>query len=132
MPPVAQAGGIAFRRTGDDVAILLVRAKNNPALWILPKGHVEPGESAADAAARETEEEAGITGDLVGPIGAPLEFDNGREYVSVQYFLIRATSDSASVEGRPKKWFSPEAAIQAVEFADTRRLLRLALSQIPR
>ena len=41
---------------------------------------------------RETMEEAGVTGDLLGPVGAPLEYDwNGKRY-SVQYFLIRATA----------------------------------------
>jgi 8-oxo-dGTP pyrophosphatase MutT (NUDIX family) len=129
---VPQAGGIAYRREGDDIAILLVRAKRDPTVWILPKGHIEPGESPADTALRETEEEAGVTGELIGPVGAPLVFDNGRELVSVQYFLIRATAESGGAEGRVKQWFRPSEVMAAVIFEETRQLLREAIASIPR
>jgi ADP-ribose pyrophosphatase YjhB (NUDIX family) len=129
---VPQAGGIVFRRDGDSVSILLVRAKRSPETWILPKGHIEAGESAADTALRETQEEAGVTGELIGPVGQPLEFDNGREFVRVQYFLIRAVSESPHTDGRLKQWFPFEAAVAAVVFPETRRLLREALTHIPR
>ena len=129
---VPQAGGIVFRRDGDCVSILLVRAKRSPETWILPKGHIEAGESAADTALRETQEEAGVTGELLGPVGQPLEFDNGREFVRVQYFLIRAVSESPHTDGRLKQWFPFEAAVAAVGFPETRRLLREALTRIAR
>ena len=129
---VPQAGGIAYRRDGDDITILLVRAKRDPTVWILPKGHIEPGERPADTALRETEEEAGVTGQLIGPVGAPLEFDNGRERVRVQYFLIRATAESPGGDGRTKQWFKPDALMSAVIFEETRQLLREALASIPR
>ena len=35
--------------------------------WGFPKGHVEPGESPADAALREATEETGLTELLLGP-----------------------------------------------------------------
>lgn len=114
------------------MSILLVRAKRSPDIWILPKGHIEPGESAAEAALRESHEEAGITGDLLGPVGMPLEFDNGREHVRVQYFLIRAVSESPHTDGRLKQWFRFDDALVAVRFPETRRLLSEALTDIQR
>ena len=76
---VPQAGGIAFRGRGRDLQILLVTSKKQSGFWIFPKGHVEPGETAAQAGVRETVEEAGVSGDLLGPVGAPLEYDwNGK------------------------------------------------------
>jgi 8-oxo-dGTP pyrophosphatase MutT (NUDIX family) len=129
---VPQGGGIVFRRNGDDVSILLVTAKREPDLWVLPKGHIEPGESEAETALRETHEEAGVTGELIGRVGKPLEFDNGREFVRVQYFLIRAVSESAHTDGRRKQWFPFDAAVDAVRFEETRQLLREARSAIPR
>jgi 8-oxo-dGTP pyrophosphatase MutT (NUDIX family) len=124
--PIAQAGGIAYRRDQRGVTILLVRAKRDPSQWILPKGHIEEDETAAEAAVRETWEEAGVKGDLVGPVGAPLEFDSGREFVSVQYFLIRARVEIPDTDGRAKKWFPFDEAIEAVTFAETRQFLRQA------
>ena len=114
------------------MSILLVTAKRDPDVWVLPKGHIEPGESEAETALRETYEEAGVTGELIGPVGKPLEFDNGREFVRVQYFLIRAVSESPHTDGRRKQWFPFDAALDAVRFEETRQLLREALAAIPR
>ena len=126
--PIAQAGGIAFRGAGRDLSILLVTSKKQQGFWIFPKGHVERGETAAQAGVRETEEEAGVTGDLLGPIGAPLEYDwNGRRY-SVQYFLIRATSESPASDGRQIAWLPFDEALRRLSFEDTGRLLREARS----
>ena len=126
MSRVRQAGGIVIRKNGKRRSVLLVRAKKDPTVWIFPKGHVEEGESAADAALRETREEAGIKGELVKPIGDPLEFNNGRYDVSVQYFLIRPKSESAETDGREKRWFAVDDALDLLEFDGARRLLKLA------
>lgn len=47
--------------------VLLVRRKNDPyqGMWCLPIGFAESGEEVKDAALRELEEEAGITGEIV-------------------------------------------------------------------
>jgi len=123
---VPQAGGIVVRKSGDRLSVLLVRAKRDPNVWIFPKGHIEPGETAADAALRETREESGVDGDLVKPIGEPLAFNNGRYDVSVQYFLIRPRSESAETDGREKRWFTIEDALDLLEWDDAKRLLRIA------
>jgi len=127
---VPQAGGIVFRRKDGVISILLVRARRDPTIWIFPKGHIEPGETAADAALRETREEAGVSGDLVGPIGAPSEFQNGRERVRVQYFLIHAVTETAETDGRDKRWFAFDEAVLAVPYDDMRRLLAEARRKI--
>ena len=126
MGTVAQAGGIAFRGSGRDRTVLLVTSKKVPGYWIFPKGHVEPGETEADAGVRETQEEAGVTGDLLGPVGAPLVFDwDGTRY-HVQYFLIRATAESPATDGRAVAWLTVDEALARLTFDDTRRLLREA------
>ena len=114
------------RKDGGHPAVLLVRAKKDPSVWIFPKGHIEPGETAADAALRETREEAGVDGELVKPIGEPLEFNNGRYDVSVQYFLIRPRSESADTDGREKRWFTVEDALDVLQWDDAKRLVRIA------
>ncbi len=53
------AGGIVFRRDPDGQArFLLIR--DSYGNWGFPKGHLEEGESPADAAVRETAEETGL------------------------------------------------------------------------
>jgi diadenosine hexaphosphate hydrolase (ATP-forming) len=127
---VPQAGGIAFRGNGRDLQILLVTSKKQAGFWIFPKGHVEPGETAAQAGVRETIEEAGVAGELLGPVGAPLEYDwNGTRY-SVQYFLIRATSESPASDGREVVWLPYDEALKRLSFDDTGRLLREARARI--
>jgi diadenosine hexaphosphate hydrolase (ATP-forming) len=127
---VLQAGGIVFRGTGRDLSILLVTSKKQPGFWIFPKGHVEPGETPAEAGVRETQEEAGVTGDLLGPVGAPLEYDwNGKRY-SVQYFLIRATAESPATDGREVAWLPFDRALERLSFENTGRLLREAQSRM--
>jgi len=125
---VEQAGGIVVRHGSDGASVLLVRAKKDPTVWIFPKGHIERGETAAEAALRETHEEAGVKGELVAAVGDPLEFHSGREDVRVQYFLIRPRSESARTDGREKRWFTVDDALDALRWADARRLLRLAVS----
>ena len=115
-----------MRKHGQRRSVLLVRAKKDPTVWIFPKGHVEEGETAAEAALRETREEAGVKGELVKPIGAPLEFNNGRYDVTVQYFLIRPKSESAETDGREKRWFTVDDALDVLQFDGARRLLKLA------
>jgi diadenosine hexaphosphate hydrolase (ATP-forming) len=120
---VPQAGGIAFRGRDRDLKILLVTSKKQPGFWIFPKGHVEPGETAAEAGVRETQEEAGVTGDLLGPAGT-LEYDwDGKRY-RVEYFLIRATSEAPASDGRTIAWLPFDEALDRLSFDETGRLLR--------
>jgi 8-oxo-dGTP pyrophosphatase MutT (NUDIX family) len=121
---VEQAGGIAVRSDGDGWWVLLVRSKKDPSLWIFPKGHIEPGESAPETALRETSEEAGVEGELIGPVGDPLEFQSGRDPVRVSYFLIRATAEGESPELRRKAWYRLDEVGDYLPFENTHQLLR--------
>ena len=101
---------------------MLVRSRKDPTLWIFPKGHVEPGETAEAAALRGTYEEGGVEGELIAPLGE-LEFQSGRELVRVQYFLIRPITEMPSPEGRDKRWFTLDEARRRLSFDNARRLL---------
>lgn len=121
---------MTFRHRAGRVEILLVRSKKDPSIWVFPKGHIEDGESAAAAALRETREEAGIDGELLGAVGAPLEFMSGVEPVRVQYYLIRATGTAHSSEEREKCWLPVDEARTTLAFESARGILTAAAAAI--
>lgn len=60
------AGIVPLRHEADGWRVLVLRAYRN---WDFPKGRLEPGEAAIDAAVREAREEASLD-DLTFPWGA--------------------------------------------------------------
>lgn len=127
--PVSQAGAITFKIVEAAPLILLVRAKKTPDHWIFPKGHIERGETAAVAAQRELAEEAGIRGELVGPIGS-LEFRFRNEDVSVAYYLFQFVAEVARTEKRERRWCEYDEALALLSHHSAADLLRSALPLI--
>jgi 8-oxo-dGTP pyrophosphatase MutT (NUDIX family) len=127
MAVVRQAGAIVFREDDGIVRVLLVRAKTDPALWIFPKGHIEAGESPPVTALRESFEESGATGIVVGPAGPRLSFRSGNDTIAVDYYLVSLTAEMPSPERRDKIWLVPEEAEERLVFQNARELLRIAV-----
>src|SRR3982751_6556321 len=123
MPLIRQAGAIVVRLDGDEPQVLLVTAKRNPKRWIFPKGHIEKGETAEEAALREGREEAGVVGKTIGPAGA-LEYRFLRAGFRVDYFLAELKREAGPPEkGRSRKWCSLEEALERLRFKNTKKLL---------
>jgi 8-oxo-dGTP pyrophosphatase MutT (NUDIX family) len=67
--PRIQAGVVPFRSSASGTELLLITS-NTSKVWIFPKGTIEAGQTAAEAAVREAFEEAGVSGPLLAePIG---------------------------------------------------------------
>ena len=100
MQGAVQAGGIIVWR---DRVVLRRTAYGE---WVFPKGWIDPGETAEQAAVREVREETGVRAEIARLAGsAPYEADG--EIRNVVYYLMRvvdspewaehAGSDAASV-----------------------------------
>jgi predicted NUDIX family NTP pyrophosphohydrolase len=65
VPPPLSAGVLLFRERGSDTQVLLIKPggpfwrNKDTGAWMIPKGAIEKGETAAEAALREFEEETG-------------------------------------------------------------------------
>jgi 8-oxo-dGTP diphosphatase len=106
-------GGIVADASG---RLLLIRRGQEPAkgCWSVPGGRVEPGESFAEATAREVREETGlvvVVGDLVGTVLR--EAPDGSVFVIRDYRCAPAVgADLGAVvagdDADDVGWFTPE------------------------
>jgi 8-oxo-dGTP pyrophosphatase MutT (NUDIX family) len=126
MRKVPQAGAIALRERKGRVEAMIVRARKDPSQWIFPKGHIERGETAEDAAVRELQEEAGVDGSADGVIGVST-FQSGTECVDVTFYLVRYSRMVKPSEKREARWCSIDEARRTLSFDDSRRLLDEAI-----
>jgi len=110
-----EAGAVCYRLIDGKIRFLLVRTRKGNKQpgnrWIYPKGKTEPGETAADAAKRETEQESGFTGEIVGDaVGSFLV--GKREPVWVEAYLLKVTgaTEEGPEYGREPTWFPYDEA----------------------
>jgi 8-oxo-dGTP pyrophosphatase MutT (NUDIX family) len=121
------AGGIVRRTDEGHVRILLVRARRSND-WVFPKGHIEPGETLEETAAREVREEAGVEATVVRYLGA-LTFTSARGHVHAAHFLMEYVRDVEADEDREIQWCVPGEAVELVRFADARALIDAIASE---
>ena len=96
--PRPAASAIIFR--GESVLIVERGKGALPGTWSLPGGHIEPGEKARDAAARELFEETGLAVTLVGLVDVhDAIFRDGEGTLRAHYVL--SVFWGRSEEGEP-------------------------------
>ncbi len=122
------AGAVTFRRTGSQTFYLIVSSSNNEH-WVLPKGHIDPGETPGIAALRELKEEAGVTGEIVESVTIQ-QFSKAGEDVVVEYFLVRELSLTRAEEERTLRWEDFQSAFELLTFADAKKALQQAAAAL--
>lgn len=107
-------GGVVVRKDGDDVLVALI---TEPGFmeYVLPKGHLEPGENLEQAARREIAEEAGFDDlTLIKDLGMAERLDLKKHSWGTMHYYLFATAQQASVPSDPGhqyivKWFPIES-----------------------
>ncbi len=125
MTQYTHAGGIVYRVQQDKIYYLLVQAKPTPEHWVLPKGHIEPGEDPEEAARREIREETGVEAEIIASLGT-LRFVYRGEPVAAIIYLLAYRGESQPLEIRQCRWEPFETAGALLTFPDTRALLAQA------
>lgn len=125
---VAQAGAVPIRpgRAGSLDVLLISRSGGG---WGIPKGTLRSDEGPAEAAARETLEEAGASGGVIVPELGDYRFSKGdRAYVVLTYLMVveRLERDWAEAKRRRRAWVTLPEALRLVQHRGLRGLLRRA------
>jgi 8-oxo-dGTP pyrophosphatase MutT (NUDIX family) len=130
------AGGLVVRRFKGRPFVAAVRVKKGTVL-ALPKGHIEKGESGAEAAEREVREEAGIQGELVEKLGDVKYWyarDGQRVFKVVSFFLFRYRSGSVRdyqvEEVDSAEWVPLDEASRLLAYKGEREMAEAALSRV--
>lgn len=130
------AGGVVLR--GDEVIVIVPtrRGAQGQRVLGLPKGHIDPGESAEQAATREVREEAGVEAELIEKLGDVRYFyqrDGRRIFKLVHFFLFAYRSGDVADhddEVEEARWMPLREAIEAVTYRGEREMLERALSVV--
>src|SRR6516165_8033869 len=121
---IRQSGAIAI----SDGRICVVSSRSGKR-WVVPKGCMEPGKTAAEIALQEAWEEAGLVGVLQPePVGSYF-YEKAGFTCHVTVFLMTVTDmaeDWPERAVRERRWLSVPQALQRIEDAGLRELIREA------
>ena len=128
------SGGIVFRMSRDnkDIEILLIQDSKNR--WTIPKGHIEPGETAKQTAVREIGEESGLHHVQVLTWLGKIHFKYRRQdklvLMTTQIYLVRSLDEHEKPQKEKWmngiKWFNFNDALNAIEYDDIEKLMLIA------
>ena len=132
------SGGIVFRLTRDkkDIEILLIQ--DSKGRWTIPKGHIEPGETAKMTARREIEEETGLKNvsilSWLGKIHFKYRRTDRLVLMTTQVYLAQALDSHEMPVGekwmKGIQWFSFTDALDAIEYDDIGKLMLIAKKKV--
>ncbi len=124
--PVQGAGGVLFNLEGQ---VLLIRDRQG--YWCFPKGHLDKGESLAQAALREVEEETGIKGKIRQVLSVTSYRNNKGIAREIHWFLMVGEGQVRMEKGlQGAGFFDLTEARRLLAFPEDVRLLDEALSHV--
>jgi 8-oxo-dGTP pyrophosphatase MutT (NUDIX family) len=140
------AGGVLVRRLQGRWMVAAIRPGGRPeGLWALPKGGIDPGESAEATALREVAEETGVQGRSLGKLGdvkyvytwPPKPAEGERIFKVVSFFLVRYTGgrlgdvpEAFRHEVAEVRWLPLEDAPRLLAYGGEREMAQKAIERL--
>ena len=131
------AGGVVVR-DGREVIVIVPtrRAADGSKVVALPKGHVDPGETAEQAAEREVREETGVKARIVHRLGETRYWyrRDGRTIgKAVEFFLFDFVEGDVAdhdEEVEEARWIALEEGARALTYSGEREMVELAIDYL--
>jgi 8-oxo-dGTP pyrophosphatase MutT (NUDIX family) len=135
------AGGVLVRRLNGRWMMAAIRPQRpGPAVWALPKGHIDKGERGEATAVREVREETGVQGRSLGKLGDVrywFNWDGERIFKVVSFFLVRYVRgrlgdlpEAFRHEVAEVRWIPLEDAPQVLSYGGERDMARKAWERL--
>lgn len=127
------AGGVVYKKEGGALKVCLI-SKRGGAVWALPKGRVNPGETPEEAAVREILEETGHLASValrLDEIDYDFYWKENRTlyHKRVTFYLMPLEQESAGIrddEADAVGWFPFGEALRRLSYLNEKEVLRQA------
>ena len=130
--PLSQAAAIPYRfREGEPEFCLITSIRKGT--WGVPKGIIDPGETAAETALKEAEEEGGLHGRIVGEPLGHYQYYKWNTTLQVTVYLMEVTAaddDWEEADLRTRVWRRANEARAAIQRRELQELLDVAIDRI--
>ena len=134
------AGAIILREVQGELKIALAQHQRTDKNWVLPKGHVEAGETIEEAALRDIQEESGLDNvQLIKHLGSfireSVKSNGDVVQKTIHFFLAYALKNNQSpiptdLLFTEVGWFKPGEAIELVPYASDQAFLKEHLEHL--
>ena len=137
------AGGVVVRRMRGRDWLAAVRPRREHqarAVWALPKGLIDPGETPAETAVREVYEETGLTTRVerkLGDVRYVYTWQGERVFKVVSFFLCRPLRgrlgdlpSGMELEVEATRWLPLDTAPKLLSYGGERQMAEQALESI--
>jgi len=122
------AGAFIYRKRASSIELLLLKRKGSDA-YDLPKGHIEKGENAVQAAVREIKEETGLDATFLPYFQTSTHYIFTKKKVriskTVKFFISRAQSNKVIISNEHKgyAWCDIDKVASLLKYKDLLQIL---------